>query len=107
MREKRWDREVLFAKFELHLRLALINKEAVFVKLELRLRLVLDNNEVLLAKLKLRLRLAFANFTERPRFGFELRFQLALISKLSASDSGLAQDSNFAYARSCLCAFGP
>ena len=35
--------------------LGLINKEAVFVKLELRLRLVLDNNEVLLAKLKLHL----------------------------------------------------
>ena len=32
-----------------------VNKEAVFVKLELRLRLVLDSNEVLLAKLKLRL----------------------------------------------------
>ncbi len=32
-----------------------VNKESVFVKLELRLRLVLDSNEVLLAKLKLRL----------------------------------------------------
>jgi len=90
-------------------------KEAVFVKLELRLRLVLDNNEVLLAKLKLRLRLAFANkevlfakfelrlwlalinLKERLRFGFELRYELALISKLSASENDLASDSSFAF----------
>ena len=79
MREKKWDREVLFAKFELHLRLALINKEAVFVKLELRLRLVL------------------ANLRQRPRLWLELRFWLALAYKLSASENGFVSDSSFAF----------
>ena len=59
--------EVLFAKFELRLWLALINKEAVFVKLELRLRLVL------------------ANLRQRPRLWLELRLRLALTYKLSAA----------------------
>ena len=53
--------------------------------------------EVLFAKLARRLRLVLANLKERLRFGFELRFQLALISKLSASENGLACGSSFVF----------
>ncbi|GEM_PF-1965414 len=124
-------KEVLFAKFELRLWLALINlKERLRFGFELRFQLALisklsaSQNDLasdssfafglLLsrsfwprASLSACSHLETFSLTERPRFGLELRFQLALISKLSASDSGLVQDSNFDYARSCLCAFGP
>ena len=68
-------------------------KEVLFARFELRL----SPKEVLFAKFELRLWLALINLKERLRFGFELRFQLALISKLSASENDLASDSSFAF----------